>query len=135
MDQDQTNTLPREAGLGYHACWNQSAKRKLRRLLRLITSIDRPTPSTVEIVKFWDQCLLKDPPFIHPADQPIMERYSRESVDVRKCDFDGFVKSERFGAFQDHRFHLSLVPVPYAGNLATADIFVLLLNPGFNLDR
>ena len=29
------------------------------------------------------------------------------------------------------RFHLGLVPVPYAGNLSSAKLFLLMANPGF----
>ncbi|MBZ5531215.1 MAG: hypothetical protein LAO20_07275 [Acidobacteriia bacterium] len=86
----------------------------------------------MEIVKFWDKLGLNHPPFIHPDDKPAIERHKRQGSDLAKYDFDGFVRSTRFGAFEDHRFHLSLVPVPYAGNLAKADIFILLLNPGFD---
>jgi len=34
---------------------------------------------------------------------------------------------------EDTRFYLSLLPVPYLGNLKSADIFILLLNPRFGL--
>src|SRR6267143_5364617 len=34
--------------------------------------------------------------------------------------------------FSDKRFHLGLIPNPYSGNLRTAKIFVLAVNPGFN---
>ena len=47
--------------------------------------------------------------------------------------FEAFIGSERFGDHTDHRFHLSLLPVPYVGDLARADIFLLQLNPGFSL--
>lgn len=50
----------------------------------------------------------------------------------QNLNFLRFIASERFGAFDDHQFHLSLLPVPYAGDLANADIFVLLLNPGLS---
>ena len=35
-----------------------------------------------------------------------------------------------FGAKSDKTLHLGLLPVPYTGNLATASVFILLLNPG-----
>jgi len=43
------------------------------------------------------------------------------------------VSSRWFGDFDDKRLHLSLLPAPYGGDLRNADIFVLLLNPGFVL--
>ena len=85
----------------------------------------------MDIVKFWNRLPVGTPPFVHPEDRPILERNKRTFSDAR-LDFDNFVKSDRFGAFQDHRFHLSLLPVPYVGNLIKADIFILLLNPGFD---
>ncbi len=85
----------------------------------------------MDIVEFWNRLPLGSPPFIHPDDRPILER-NRQTFSDTKLDFDNFVKSERFGAFEDHRFHLSLLPVPYIGNLIKADIFILLLNPGFD---
>ncbi len=85
----------------------------------------------MNIVKFWNRLPLGTPPFVHPDDRPILEQ-NRRSLSDTKLDFDNFVNSDRFGAFQDHRFHLSLLPVPYVGDLIKADIFILLLNPGFD---
>ena len=48
-------------------------------------------------------------------------------------DFAAYVSGPRFGNHNDFRFELSLVPVPYAGDLSRSDIFLLQLNPGFNL--
>lgn len=84
----------------------------------------------MDIVEFWNRLPLRTPPFIHLDDRQILEG-KREDLSA-KLDFDTFVKSQRFGAFEDHRFHFSLVPVPYVGNLKKADIFILLLNPGFD---
>ena len=47
--------------------------------------------------------------------------------------FRQFVGGKRFGKFEDHQFHLSLLPSPYVGDLSRADIFILALNPGFSL--
>src|SRR6266849_555603 len=85
----------------------------------------------MDIVKFWNRLPLGTPPFVHPDDRPILERNGRSFSDT-ELNFDNFVKSDRCGAFQDHRFHLSLLPVPYVGNLVKADIFLLLLNSGFD---
>ena len=50
-------------------------------------------------------------------------------------NFGQFLVSKRFGDSKDHRFHFSLLPIPYLGDLNRADIFVLQLNPGFNLNN
>jgi hypothetical protein len=41
-------------------------------------------------------------------------------------------RSDEFGSGGDSRLHYGLLPVPFIGDLATADIFVLLLNPGLS---
>ena len=48
-----------------------------------------------------------------------------------RLDFKGLIKSERLGP-NDSFFHFSLLPAPYVGRLETADVFILLLNPGFS---
>ena len=45
--------------------------------------------------------------------------------------FEDFVTGMRFGNLDDNLFHLSLFPVPYAGDLKSAPIVILMLNPGF----
>lgn len=85
-----------------------------------------------QIVEFWTKCDLKNPPFVHPDDRAVLFQYSESKPDLPTYDFRRFVLSPRFGAFSDPRLHFSLLPVPYAGDLARADIFVLQLNPGLN---
>jgi hypothetical protein len=85
-----------------------------------------------EFIKFWRKCKLETPPFAHPADLPMLKRDNGKFADLDAVDFDAFVAGKRFGDFDDHRFHLSLLPVPYNGNLRRADIVILLLNPGFS---
>lgn len=50
------------------------------------------------------------------------------------CDirgWDAFVGGDQWASKTD-RVHLGLLPMPYVGSLATARVFVLLLNPGFS---
>ncbi len=82
-----------------------------------------------DLIEFWREISVTRPPFAHPRDLAVLEKYPRK-IDIEPKDFDSFVASAQFGDFKDHRLHLSLVPQPYAGNLEQADIFVLLLNPG-----
>lgn len=44
--------------------------------------------------------------------------------------FESYVASDRFRI--EKGFHFSLLPIPFAGNLADADIYILMLNPGFH---
>ena len=84
------------------------------------------------LVKFWSEFNFTEPPFIHPQDNSQFGR-SREFADRRMFDFDAFIDSDRFPG--NEGFHLSLLPMPYVGDLANADIFILLLNPGFNVSN
>ncbi len=86
-----------------------------------------------DLIAFWRRCDLTRAPFAHPDDLPVLERDSGQYVHKEKLDFSTFVSSQWFGDFDDKRLHLSLLPAPYGGDLRNADIFVLLLNPGFGL--
>lgn len=85
-----------------------------------------------ELVNFWRRCELTAPPLAHPDDLPVLRRGNGKHIDAEPKDFTAFVVSSRFGDFNDHRLHLSLLPIPYGGNLGRADIVILLLNPGFS---
>ena len=86
-----------------------------------------------EIIEFWQRYDLKKPPYIHPDDATILEERWNGYVDSKPClKFAQFLKSSRFGDFTDTRLHLSLIPVPYGGDLKHAEIVILLLNPGFS---
>jgi len=69
---------------------------------------------------------------MHPADRPIFHAREGKHADLQALDFERFVASESFGRFQDRRLHLSLLPVPFGGDLERADIILLLLNPGLD---
>jgi hypothetical protein len=84
------------------------------------------------LINFWRRCNLAKPPFAHPDDWSVLRRYQGRYIDEEPKDFETFVSSPRFGDFTDKRLHLSLLPIPYGGNLRTADIVLLLLNPGFS---
>ena len=84
-----------------------------------------------DFISFWRHCDLTAPPFAHPEDWPVLRQFGGRYIDEEPKDFRKFVSSSRFGDFKDSRLHLSLVPIPYCGDLRTADIVILLLNPGF----
>jgi hypothetical protein len=75
------------------------------------------------------------PPFIHPEDLQAIQRHAAELLTVRAAKFRQFLASKPFGDRTDHRFHFSLLPTPYLGDLNRADIFILQLNPGFNVNN
>jgi hypothetical protein len=83
------------------------------------------------LIDFWRQCKLNKPPFAHPDDLPFLQRDSRW-VEDDAAAFDAYIAGQRFANSDDNRLHLSLLPVPYVGNLRKAEIVILLLNPGFS---
>jgi hypothetical protein len=85
-----------------------------------------------ELINFWRGCELAAPPFAHPDDLSILRQRGARLIDTDLVNFDTFIAGPRFGDFNDHRLHLSLLPIPYGGDLAHAEIVILLLNPGFS---
>ncbi len=84
-----------------------------------------------DLVKFWRDCDLERPPYIHPLDKAAVGARFNKLFDEQVKTPTEFVAGPRFGNFKDNRFHLSLLPVPFMGCLDRAEIFILLLNPGF----
>ncbi len=86
-----------------------------------------------ELIEFWKKCKLDKPPFFHPKDKDLLwqEKHKKHRfININTKNFEEYRKSSSFGDDDDKRLHLSLRPVPYLGNLAKAEIFILLLNPG-----
>ncbi|WP_413870926.1 hypothetical protein [Albidovulum sp.] len=84
------------------------------------------------LVEFWSAFAPSEPPHIHPADAEYLEQSGRTMSHVEARDFGSFIRSPDFGKWNG-RFHLSLLPAPYLGDLDRADIFLLLINPGVAL--
>lgn len=82
------------------------------------------------LVKFWSTQKFLKPPYIHSEDVEILRQFPTTSS---SRSHKAFLKSEEFGIEGDLSFHTSLLPVPYQGDLNNADIFIVLLNPGFGL--
>ncbi|MGE5504203.1 MAG: hypothetical protein ACM31L_07240 [Actinomycetota bacterium] len=85
-----------------------------------------------EIINFWRRLPTEAAPFVHPDDIPILSSSRAGHTSERPIDFDAFISSARFGGINDKKLHLSLLPIPYIGDIGRADIFILLLNPGFS---
>ncbi len=84
-----------------------------------------------DLIEFWRQARISKPPFAHPADLEVLRTHARW-IEDDAADFESYISGPRFASFDDDRFHLSLLPVPYAGDLERADFIILLLNPGFS---
>jgi hypothetical protein len=83
------------------------------------------------LIQFWRKFDVKKPPFAHHDDLPVLLQNDRWLKNDDPVDFDTFIASSRFNP-EDIRLHLSLLPVPYVGDLNQAEIVVFLLNPGFS---
>lgn len=90
------------------------------------------TPALNSLVEFWQRCPLDHPPYIHPDDRPALAGLRGQHVIFDTIDFAGYLKSRHFGASSETAMHLSLLPIPYGGDLQHADIFILLLNPSIS---
>lgn len=80
-----------------------------------------------ELIEFWSRAALDTAPFLHPDDD--LSGYRVQS-DVA-C-YSDWVRAFERGSLRPEALHLSLLPVPYVGDLESADVLVLLLNPGMS---
>ena len=64
------------------------------------------------------------PPFQLSADADVLA-----SADTVTCGYEEYSR-DNFIFDRDTRLHLGLVPLPYGGDLRSAKVFVLMLNPG-----
>ncbi|MEM9636082.1 MAG: hypothetical protein AAGA94_00420 [Pseudomonadota bacterium] len=82
------------------------------------------------IVEFWNKMPTTGPTFIHPDDEAFIAQKDPRFLPRAPENFASFIRDPSFGK-TDPRFHFSLFPSPYGGDLVRAKIFILLLNPGF----
>jgi hypothetical protein len=90
-----------------------------------------------ELLKAWSGWQPKDPPHIFPGDEDAIKELDNGKRRTARCERTSVVRSWKeyhgdpeFGAPDDTRLHLGLFPSPFSGNLRTAKVFVLMLNPG-----
>jgi hypothetical protein len=93
-----------------------------------LTDIENPVPNA--LIDFWQQCPLEIAPFAHPEDLSHLKDSGRW-IEHDATDFGTYIAGPRFANAADNGLHLSLQPVPYVGDLRTAAIVLLFLNPGF----
>jgi hypothetical protein len=78
-----------------------------------------------KLLKEWGAYKPIKPPYILKGDKALLS-FSKHSL---YTNYNTFIKNHH--PADTKTIHLGLLPVPYAGNLAKAKIFILLLNPGF----
>jgi len=82
-----------------------------------------------ELIKFWNKLNLNpnNNKFIHPEDENTLGQ-----VDKKCLTFDDYVKDPNNLFGDNFILHTGLIPVPYAGNISRASIYLLLINPGLH---
>ena len=80
------------------------------------------------IISAWKKFCPEQPPYILPGDDIVLHQ---AGLSCRYGGWDGFIADPDFGAPGNSQLHLDLLPMPFVGNLKTASVFLLMLNPGF----
>jgi hypothetical protein len=88
------------------------------------------------LVQQWRECNLSQPPYIFPGDLALLEPKAQSSISVC-ATFAEYTKEAYEGTYRKCRkhsdlFQLGLIPIPYSGDLESASVFILMLNPGLN---
>jgi len=84
-------------------------------------------PHMHELIRTWRQLDTRHRPYVLPGD----DRVLRDTDCFRCASWAAYCANPNFGAVESGHFHVDLLPVPFAGRLDRASVFVLLLNPGF----
>jgi hypothetical protein len=80
------------------------------------------------LIEGWRKCDLRSPPFLFPDDEKYLLGFPYSKT---YHSFTEYIASPEFGV-SDVNLQLGLLPVPFAGNLENATIFILMLNPGLS---
>lgn len=89
--------------------------------------------TTADLIAFWKQLDVYKHPLIHPSDLAVMTAEERKELLFKSRSFGRYLSQEEMGVRKSSKLHVSLLPQPYSGNLATAKVVILLLNPGLGL--
>lgn len=74
----------------------------------------------MDLIEFWRRAPLGEPPYMHPEDLATLRKLCPQDL------------AQARGAESDpDRLHFGLLPQPFLGDLASADIFILTYKPGF----
>lgn len=68
---------------------------------------------------------------ILPGDELLLQPYRNKTLVHKTSSFLKYIADPDYGAGNRKLLHLGLIPIPYLGNLASARVFILMLNPGF----
>jgi hypothetical protein len=85
-----------------------------------------------DLVTAWEQWRPDGPPYILEADRAVLETKRSKGAIVTYRSWQEAYSQPDFGAPGDTRLHLGLLPQPYCGNIREAEVYILLLNPGYS---
>lgn len=82
------------------------------------------------LIQFWSECDLGEGPYCHPRDKDFLfHRRNASKIETKMPrTADEWLAASRASAAQ-----LSLLPLPYLGDLRRADIILCLTNPGLSI--
>jgi len=80
------------------------------------------------LLKCWKKQKLIDPPYLFDGDREILK--SKLCIEI--LSHKKLIQHKEYPP-KDSRFHVGLIPVPFVGNLKTADIYIALINPGLTV--
>lgn len=83
--------------------------------------------NAVGLARFWKAFEPVDAPHVHEADRQLVLREPYRTYTT----VEAYIASDDFGE-PGPELQLGVLPAPFAGDLDQADIFILLLNPGFD---
>jgi hypothetical protein len=84
-----------------------------------------------ELIEAWRRLDLSRAPFILKGDEELRKKHKGKELIHSYGSYEEYIADEDHGRRHKAIFHTGLLPVPYAGNLAKAEVFLLLGNPGF----
>jgi hypothetical protein len=67
------------------------------------------------------------PPYVLNSDRALL---GRPDLTVRIEDWSSYINNPNFGAPETKQLNVDLLPMPYVGDLESATIYLLMLNPG-----
>lgn len=86
-----------------------------------------------ELLQAWAEWMPTAAPYVLPGDGPTLSDPEIAARWTISCaGWDEYISAPEFGKPGNTRLHLGLVPVPFAGDLATATVVILLQNPGLS---
>jgi hypothetical protein len=83
-----------------------------------------------DLLAAWGEWLPVTPPFVLSGDEHVMMRPRRHPFSVVYQTWGEYAGAPDFWGGTDRSFHLGLLPVPFVGDIRSARVVILLLNPG-----